>query len=59
MVVVADASEPEKSVKVRVLGSFRVVHDGEPYTDGAEITVPESTAVEWERSRWVERVSKS
>ncbi len=48
---------PEKTVKVRVKAPFRVVHKGEPYSDGAEVTVPESVAAQWERSRWVERVT--
>lgn len=46
----------ENTVKVRVLGRYRVVHDGEPYTGGDTLTVPESTAAEWERGRFVERV---
>lgn len=47
----------EKTVKVRVSDRWRVVHDGKPYVKGDEVTVPESTAKEWEQNRWVERVT--
>lgn len=48
---------PDKTVKVRVKAPFRVVHEGNPYTDGDTFTVPENVAQEWEQSRWVERVT--
>lgn len=48
----------DKQVKVRVSDRWRVVHDGKPYLQGDTLTVPENVAQEWERSRWVERVSK-
>ena len=47
----------EKPIKVRVSDRWRVVHDGKPYTKGDTLTVPEHLAEEWERSRWVERVT--
>jgi hypothetical protein len=50
-------SMPEKTVKIRVSDRWRVVHDDKPYTKGDELTVPEDVAQEWERSRWVERVT--
>lgn len=49
----------EKTVKVKVRKPFRVVHEGEAYSDGAEVTVPESVAVQWERPGRVERVTAS
>jgi hypothetical protein len=48
---------PEKQIKVRVSDRWRVVHDGKPYVKGDVLTVPESVAQEWERSRWVERAT--
>jgi hypothetical protein len=48
---------PEPTVKVRVRNLYRVVHEGEPYSDGDEVVVPESTAAQRERSRWIERVT--
>jgi hypothetical protein len=42
---------------VRVTAPFRVVHDGDPYTDGDELTVPKSTADEWISARYVELVT--
>jgi hypothetical protein len=48
------ASNP---AKVRVSDIWRVVHDGESYVKGDELTVPENVAQEWERSGYVERVT--
>src|SRR5262249_61977333 len=31
----------------------------EPYSDGDAVTVPESIAAHWERSRWIERVTSN
>lgn len=47
----------EKTVKVRVSDRWRVVHDGKPHTKGDTLSVPESVAQDWERNRWVERVT--
>lgn len=47
----------DKQVKLRVSNRWRVVHDDKPYVKGETVTVPESVAVEWERSGYVERVS--
>lgn len=47
----------EKTVRVRIKTPYRVVHEGNPFSNGDELTVSESTAAEWERSRWVERVT--
>jgi hypothetical protein len=60
MVILEDTSKPEKSVKVRVLEPFRVIHPDthEAHTDGAEVTVPQHVADEWLRSGFVEPVSK-
>jgi hypothetical protein len=55
--ITEDQLTPEKTVKVRVSDRWRFVHDGESYVKGDELTVPESVAQEWERSRWVERVT--
>jgi hypothetical protein len=40
-----------------VKAPWRVVHEGEPYSDGAKVTVPEDVAAHWERSGWIERVT--
>jgi hypothetical protein len=55
--ILEDKTVPEKTVKVRVNAPFRVVHEGNPHTDGDTFTAPEELAHEWERSRWVERVT--
>jgi hypothetical protein len=49
--------KPEKHVKVKVSDRWAVVHDGNRYVKGDMLTVPEHVAEEWERNRWVERVS--
>ncbi|MGC2652144.1 MAG: hypothetical protein WA317_00770 [Mycobacterium sp.] len=48
-----------KQVKVGVNDRWRVVHpvDGTAHVKGATLTVPENVVQEWERSRWVERVT--
>jgi hypothetical protein len=48
---------PEKNVKVKVIDRWRVVQDGKPYHKGDTLSVPESTAAEWENSGYVERVT--
>ena len=55
--ILKDETVPEKTVKVRVNAPYRVVHEGNPHTDGDTFMVPEDLAREWERSRWVERVT--
>ena len=55
--ITEDQLTPEKTVKVRVSDRWRVVHDGEGYVLGDEVTVPEDVAKEWERNGYVERVS--
>lgn len=52
-----DDSKPEKTVKVRVSDRWSVTHEGKRHTAGDTVTVPEHVAEEWERNRWVERVS--
>ena len=47
-----------KSVKVKVVDRWAVVHEGKRYVKDDTVTVPESTADEWERSGWVERAVK-
>ncbi|WP_156661044.1 hypothetical protein [Mycobacterium sp. 852002-51163_SCH5372311] len=42
-----------------MIDPWRVVYDDKPYVKGETVTVPESVAAEWERSRWVERVTNS
>jgi hypothetical protein len=53
--IIEDTAKPEKAVKVRVSDRWRVVNpvDGTAHIKGDTLTVPE----EWERNRWVERVS--
>jgi hypothetical protein len=46
------------TVKVRVLKPFRVCREGVAYNHPDELTVPEDVAAEWERSAWVERVTR-
>jgi hypothetical protein len=49
----------DKQVKVKVIDRWRVVHDDKAYHKGDTLTVPENVAQEWERSRWVERVTST
>ena len=50
---------PEKTVKVRVKAPHRVVDDeGNPHTDGDELTVTEAVAQQWSRSGFVEKVTR-
>jgi hypothetical protein len=57
--IIEDTAKPEKAVKVRVSDRWRVVNpvDGTAHIKGDTLTVPEHVAEEWERNRWVERVS--
>jgi hypothetical protein len=48
---------PEKTVKVKVIDRWRVVHDGKAYVKGDTLTVPESVAQEWQGSGYVEPVT--
>jgi hypothetical protein len=56
--ILEEKTVPEKTVKLRVKAPFRIVHEGNPHTDGDTFTVPENLAQEWERSGYVERVQK-
>lgn len=47
----------EKTVKVKVIDRWRVVHNDKAYHKGDTLTVPENVANEWQRSGWVERVT--
>jgi hypothetical protein len=51
------ARQQPAGVKVKVSDRWTVAHDGKRYTEGDPLTVPEDVAAEWERSRWVERVT--
>jgi hypothetical protein len=57
--ITGDRSMPEKTVKVRVIDRWRVVHpdDGTAHVKGDTLTVPENVAQEWERNGWTERVT--
>ena len=57
--MILEETMAEKTIKVKVQAPFRVVHEGNAFTDGDTLTVPENVAQEWERSRWVERVTSS
>jgi hypothetical protein len=46
-------------VKVKVIDRWSVVHDDQRYVKGDELTVPQHVADEWERNRWIEKVSTS
>jgi hypothetical protein len=55
--MITEDPKPEKTVKVRVSDRWRVMRDGKPYTKGDTLEVPVSVAEDWERHRWVERVT--
>jgi hypothetical protein len=49
---------PKKTVTVKVIDRWSIVDDdGKRHVEGDELSVPEHLAEEWERNRWVERVS--
>lgn len=47
----------EKTVKVKVKAPYRVVHEGDPYTDANELSLPEPVTQQWQRSGFVEQVT--
>lgn len=51
--ILEDKTMPEKTVKVKA--PYRVVHEGNPYSDGDEVAVPEETAQQWVRLGWIEK----
>jgi hypothetical protein len=55
--VTEEQMAPAKTIKVKVIGRWSVVHDDQRYVQDDELSVPESTADEWLRSGWVEKVS--
>lgn len=55
--VILEEPTPEKQLKVKVIDGWSVVHDDQRYVKGDTVKVPEALAQEWERSRWVERVT--
>ena len=55
--IVKDDNMSEKTVKVKVIDRWRVVHDDKAYHKGDTLTVPENVAQEWEASGYVERVT--
>jgi hypothetical protein len=54
--ILEDRTVPEKTVKVRVKAPYRVVHEGDPHSNGDELSVPEEVAQHWLGSGFVERV---
>jgi hypothetical protein len=52
--IVEEQTVAEKTVKVKVKAPYRVVHEGDPYSNGDELTVPEDAAQLWLRSGFVE-----
>lgn len=57
--MITEDKMPEKTVKVKVADRWSVTHEGKRHTAGDTVTVPEHVAEEWERNRWVERVSST
>jgi hypothetical protein len=56
--ILEDKPMAEKDIRVRVKAPFRVVDDeGNPHTDGDELSVPEAVAQQWQRSGFVEQVT--
>ena len=50
----ANSAVKDVPTNVRVIAPYRVVHEGNAYVGGDELTVPQSLADEWLRSKWVE-----
>jgi hypothetical protein len=55
--ILEDKTMADKTVKVRVKGPYRVVHEGDPYSNSDELTVPEHVAEQWQRSGCIEKVT--
>jgi hypothetical protein len=53
-----DLPEVEPVKRVKVLGNFRVVHDGTAYSGGDVAVVPEALAEEWLLNNWVTEASR-
>lgn len=47
-------AKPVGTVRVRVLGKYRIVHDGKPHVGGDRLTVPADVAGKWIKAGWVE-----
>ncbi len=52
----AEDAEASKPVKVKVIGNYRVVHEGTPYTGGDVAEVPADIADAWIQSGWAQPV---
>lgn len=44
-------------MKVRVLGTYQVVHEGDRYVGGDEFDAPDGEAQQWVNNGWAEKVS--
>ncbi len=58
-ITAAPVEDVSALIKVRVLGNYRVVHDGTPYVEGDVLDVPNDSAHKiWIQSGWVELVKE-
>jgi len=47
----------DQTVKVKVVGNYRVFHDDKAHVGGDVVSVPEDVAAEWQRNGWAEPVT--
>jgi hypothetical protein len=55
----AEKAAASNTVKVRVCGNYRVLHETKPHVGGDVLELPMGTAANWIRSGWVEPVTPS
>jgi hypothetical protein len=52
----AEKAAASNNVKVRVRDNYRVLHESKPYVGGQTLELPMSTAANWIKNGWVEKV---
>jgi hypothetical protein len=52
------AATEKRSVRLKVVAPYRVIHEGKPYVGGDVVDVPADTADTWLKSKWAEPVSQ-
>jgi len=58
-VIKAAAENPSAPLKVKVVGNYRVTHEGKPYVGGEVVEVPDDAEHKiWLQSGWVELVKE-
>jgi hypothetical protein len=58
LIEAAEKAAAAGTVKVRVVGNYRVIHEAKPFVGGEVLELPHVTAAKWVRNGWVEIVTK-